>query len=164
MTNTESTSTPDPQQNDSAAPAQPIAPAQPSAQPAQQYGQQPSAPVQPQYAQPYGQAPYGQAPYGQAPYVQAQFTVVQPQPKGLSITSLVLGLVSILFGFTFLLPIGAVVFGIIGVRKEPAGRGMSVTGIILGGLCLLGWIVLGGLVFAFLAAVVGSSAAYSTTY
>lgn len=60
-------------------------------------------------------------------------------PKGLSVTSMVLGLVSIVLGFTFLVPLVGFVLGIIGIRKEPAGRGMAITGVILNGLFVLGW-------------------------
>ncbi|MGN6197300.1 hypothetical protein [Humibacter sp.] len=126
-------------------------PQQPSAQ---QGGYQ-----QPGYQQPYGQPVY-QQPYGQPVYQQtAVYAGYQPQPKGFSITSLILGLASILFGFTFLVPIGAVIFGAIGIKREPTGRGMSITGLILGGIMLLGWAAL--IVFWIVFAVVFASAASS---
>ena len=114
---------------------------------------------QPGYQQPYGQPGY-QQPYGQPVYQQtAVYAGYQPQPKGFSITSLILGLASILFGFTFLVPIGAVIFGAIGIKREPTGRGMSITGLILGGIMLLGWAAL--IVFWIVFAVVFASAASS---
>nr|WP_316308404.1 DUF4190 domain-containing protein [Clavibacter michiganensis] len=58
-------------------------------------------------------------------------------PKGLSLTSMILGLVSVFFFWTFLCPLIGLVFGIIGFRKEPAGRGFAITGLILNGLLLL---------------------------
>lgn len=126
-------------------------PQQPSAQ---QGGYQ-----QPGYQQPYGQPVY-QQPYGQPVYQQtAVYAGYQPQPKGFSITSLILGLASILFGFTFLVPIGAVIFGAIGIKREPSARGMSITGLILGGIMLLGWAAL--IVFWIVFAVVFASAASS---
>src|SRR5690606_30926914 len=60
--------------------------------------------------------------------------VVQAQPKGFSVTALVLALVSIVFGFTLILPLAALIFGIIGAKKEPAGRGMAIVGIVIGAL------------------------------
>lgn len=80
-------------------------------------------------------------------------------PKGLSITSMVLGLVSIVAGFTFLVPVVGLVLGIIGLRREPAGRGMAITGLVLNGLFVVGWALL--IVFVF---VLGAGAMTSSTY
>jgi hypothetical protein len=63
-------------------------------------------------------------------------------PRGLSVASMVIGLVSILAGFTFVVPIVGLVLGIVGIRREPAGRAMSLTGIILNGVILLGWVII----------------------
>lgn len=65
-----------------------------------------------------------------------------PPPRGLSIASFVLGLVSVFFGFTFLVPLIGLILGIAGAVKERAGRGFAVTGIILNGLFIVGWAVL----------------------
>jgi hypothetical protein len=123
------------------------------------------------YQQPAPQQPGPQQPGGQQQYAQPvyQQTVVyaayQPQPKGLSITALVLGLASILFGFTLLVPVGAVVFGIIGIRREPSARGMSITGVVLGGICLLGWLLLVVLWIVFAIILAGAAAtSYSGSY
>lgn len=95
---------------------------------------------QPQYAQ-QPQPQYAPAPqYGQPTHVTVGY---QPAPpRGLSIASMVLGLVSIVLGFTFLVPLVGFVLGIVGLRKEPAGRGMAVTGLILNGLFVVGWALL----------------------
>ena len=87
------------------------------------------------------QPQYAQAPqYGQPTHVTVGY---QPAPpRGLSIASMVLGLVSIVLGFTFLVPLVGFVLGIVGLRKEPAGRGMAVTGLILNGLFVVGWAAL----------------------
>ncbi|MGV8876896.1 MAG: DUF4190 domain-containing protein [Rhodoglobus sp.] len=87
--------------------------------------------------------------------------VVQGPPRGFSITSLILGLCSILFGFTFLVPLGALIFGIIGIRREPAGRGMAIAGIVIGALFMLFWLALGGAIFALFATLIGVGATYS---
>jgi hypothetical protein len=103
--------------------------------------------------------------YQQHPMTQAfpQQVVVGYQPgppKGLSVTSMVLGLVSIVLGFTFLVPLVGFVLGIIGVRREPAGRGMAITGLVLNGLFVIGWALV--IIFVF---VIGIGAATTfTTY
>ncbi|WP_291279146.1 DUF4190 domain-containing protein [Galactobacter sp.] len=79
-----------------------------------------------------------QDPYQQQDYYQPAY----PQPRGKSIASLVLGLVSLVFGFTFVLPIIGVILGAIGMAKEPAGCGMAIAGVILNLICLAGWIAL----------------------
>ncbi|KZC93909.1 MULTISPECIES: hypothetical protein [Clavibacter] len=110
-----------------AAPA-PAAPAAPSVQPHPSA----SAPAAP----PYGLAP---APVPPAPAAVAwgQPVYAAAPPKGMSLTSMILGLVSVFFFWTFLCPLIGLVFGVIGIRKEPAGRGFAITGLILNGLLLL---------------------------
>ncbi|MGO2004495.1 MULTISPECIES: DUF4190 domain-containing protein [Micrococcaceae] len=81
---------------------------------------------------------YPQQQYPQQPYIQYG----APPPRGMSIASMVLGLVSILAGFTGIVPIVGLVLGIIGLRREPAGRGMAIAGIIINSLTLLGWLLL----------------------
>lgn len=79
-----------------------------------------------------------------------------PPPRGMSITSLVLGLVSIFSGFTFIVPIVGLVFGFLGLKREPAGRGMALAGVILNAVMLVGWIV----VLVFVIVVFGGLFAY----
>ena len=69
----------------------------------------------------------------------------------LSLTSLVLGIVSVALSFTFVVPIVGVVLGVLGRRREPEGRTMALIGIISSGVMLLGSVVL--LVVGLLAAV-----------
>ncbi len=124
------------------APGNPVPQANPYAQPfasPQQYGLP--------YGQPMAQQPYPQqyAPYG-APMYQA------PPARGLSITGMVLGIASVgLFMWAFLLPpLAGLVFSIIGLIKEPQGKGMAITGLILSGAGLLFWLLLmlgGGVAF-----------------
>ncbi|UVJ39704.1 DUF4190 domain-containing protein [Arthrobacter sp. CJ23] len=95
------------------------------------YGQQP--PAQP----PYGQAPYGQQPgqYGQpgSPYGQPAYYGVPAEPRGLSIAAMICGIVGLVTGGFLGLPqIAAVILGHIGMKKEPAGRGFALTGLITG--------------------------------
>ena len=76
----------------------------------------PQNPYAPQYTY------VNQVPYAPAP------------PRGLSITAMILGILGIVGSFMggFLLSIGAVIFGHIGLRKEPAGRGMAIAGLVTG--------------------------------
>jgi hypothetical protein len=57
-------------------------------------------------------------------------------PRTLGITSLVLGLASLAFGYTVLVPIAAIVIGAVGLRQEPAGRTLSTWGIVVGAVSL----------------------------
>jgi len=63
-------------------------------------------------------------------------------PRGLSITSLVLGIVSLFFGFTFVVPLIGAILGFVGLRREPAGRGFALAGVWINGLILVFWIVI----------------------
>lgn len=119
-------------------------------QPAEQYG----AP----YAQPgsaYGPpSTYGQpGPYGQPAY----YGMAAAEPKGLSITSLVCGISSVMLGLLLIPQIAAIITGHLALSREPSGKGMSITGLVLGYLCLL---VYGGIWLLFFVGV----AAYSTSY
>lgn len=94
------------------------------------YGQQGSP--WPAYQPPgaYGQA----SPYGQPPYYG------QPAgPKTLSIASMVCGIASVIMGWLMLPQLAAIVTGHLALRREPSGKGMSIAGLVLGYLCLLGW-------------------------
>jgi hypothetical protein len=106
------------------------------AQPAYPYGQPPS---------PYGQppSPYGQppSPYGQppSPYGQPAYYGMPAEPKGLSIASMVCGIASVILGWFMLPQVAAIITGHLALRREPSGKGMSITGLVLGYLCLLGY-------------------------
>jgi hypothetical protein len=95
----------------------------------------PAAPVQ-------HTAPPQPAPAYYAPAYAVPVYAAPPAPKGMSIASMVLGLVSIAFGFTFVLPVVGLVLGIIGLRREPTGRGMALTGVIVSSLILLVWVII----------------------
>ncbi|MET4705083.1 hypothetical protein [Frigoribacterium sp. UYMn621] len=56
--------------------------------------------------------------------------------RSLGITSLVLAIASIAFGYTLIVPIAAIVVGSIGLNREPAGRNFSTWGIIVGAVSL----------------------------
>ena len=95
--------------------------------PQQRYGQQPA----------YGQQPLGQPQYGPVPGTYSSTPGAYAPPRGLSITSFVLGIVSLLFWFSLLVPIAGLVLGIAGLRREPAGRGFAIAGILINGVFVL---------------------------
>jgi hypothetical protein len=127
---------------DPAAPASDDQPAAPAASAAPATPPPAAPPVQPHptasapVAAPYGLAP-APVPPAPAAVAWAQPVYAAAPPKGMSLTSMILGLVSVFFFWTFLCPLIGLVFGIVGFRKEPAGRGFAITGLVLNGLLLL---------------------------
>ncbi|PPG50468.1 hypothetical protein C5C27_16885, partial [Rathayibacter sp. AY2B7] len=73
----------------------------------------------------------------------AGFVVISPV---ISLTSLILGVTSVFFGLTVIAPAAGLVFGILGLRREPTGRTLSIWGIVLNSVML-------GLVLLFAIAV-----------
>ena len=106
----------------------------------------PSAPAEPTpAAASYAQQQPDSASYAQQPVPAASATPTQ----WFSISSLVLGLVSIFAGWTFFAPVGGLVLGILAIKREPASRTMAIWGIVLNG-AMLALSVLGALaVLAF---------------
>lgn len=98
-----------------------------------------------QYGGAYGQppSPYNQqpSPYGQpaGPYAPQGYYGMQAEPKTLSIASMVCGIASVIMGWLLLPQIAAIITGHMALKREPAGRGMSIAGLVLGYLCLLGY-------------------------
>jgi hypothetical protein len=78
-----------------------------------------------------------------------------------SISSIVIGVVSIFMGWSFLAPIAGIVVGVMAKRREPHARTMANWGIGLNiAMLVLGvilWIALGGLVLAAIGLGVASS-------
>lgn len=72
-----------------------------------------------------------------APYP-APATAPTTAPGALSISSLVLGLVSIFAGWTFFAPIAGLVTGIMALDREPHSRTMAIWGIVLNAVMLAG--------------------------
>ena len=91
--------------------------------------------------------------------------VSQEKTSGMAVTSLIIGILSVLGGAMFLIPpILAVIFGHVSVsacNKNPnlTGKGMGIAGLVMGWLGLAGWIIffffIGGL------AVLGGAASAS---
>ena len=59
--------------------------------------------------------------------------------RTLSTISMVAGIASIVFGQSILIPIAAIVLGVLGYRQELVGRSFAVWGIVLGAIALFGW-------------------------
>lgn len=120
-------STPPPEPGGPASVPNPYAPQSPSAA---------TPPVAPAPYSPPTQATHyvGQNQYaGHYPPPQGVAYAAAPR-RGLSITAMVLGIVGIvgmIYG-GFMLSIGAIIFGHIGRKKEPAGRGMALAGLVTG--------------------------------
>ncbi|MCR8671055.1 DUF4190 domain-containing protein [Agrococcus sp. HG114] len=69
--------------------------------------------------------------YGVPVYRAPVYSYAAAPQRGLSITAMVLGLCSAVFAWTLVVvPIIGVVFAIIALRREPAGRRMAITGLI----------------------------------
>lgn len=109
-----------------------------------------SASSQPNYTQPnYSQPTYGQADYSQQPASYPSYGYdaygqqVASAPKGLAITSLILGILSFLSGWGILggiLGIVGLVLGIVALRKTKTGgggKGLAITGIVFSSLGIL---------------------------
>lgn len=71
--------------------------------------------------------------------------------RTLSIIALIAGIASVALGQTFFLPIAAIVFGVLGYQREPAGRAYAIWGIALAAVALFGWAILTVVGFVFAA-------------
>ncbi|MDR6988670.1 hypothetical protein J2Y66_003174 [Paenarthrobacter nitroguajacolicus] len=121
-----------------------------SQQPPSPYGQPPS----PYQQQAFNQQPYGQQPYGQPnPYGQPAYYAMQAEPKGLSIASMCCGIaIYVGFGFFILPQIAAVILGHLALKREPAGKGMAIAGLVMGYLGVALTLIFGIIFFAAIGA------------
>ncbi|TDT81777.1 uncharacterized protein DUF4190 [Arthrobacter sp. AG258] len=115
----------------------------PSYQPPAQYGQTQYGQGQygqPQYGPSYNQGQFNQSQYGQGQYFgQPAYYGKPAEPKTLSIASMVCGIASVIMGWLLLPQLAAIITGHLALRREPSGKGMSISGLVLGYLCLLGY-------------------------
>ena len=128
------------------------------------YGTVPQQPYGAGSRQPYGQEQYSApAPYGHPfnAYGQPAYYGLPPEPKGMSIASLCCGIAVFVGPGFFLLPqLAAVILGHMALRREPAGRGMAIAGLVLGYV----GIALTVLVIALIALVLTMGASGGTAY
>ena len=82
---------------------------------------------------PYGQpSPYAQ-PGSPNAYGQPAYYGAPSSPKSLSIASMCCGIAALVgFGFFLLPQLAAVILGHLALRREPAGRGMAIAGLVMG--------------------------------
>ena len=110
------------------------------------YGVQQPYPSQQQFR--YGAPTYNQGAPG--------YMATPTGPRGLSLTSMILGLASLVAGAGFFMvpQIVGIVLGHLGLRKEdPQGRGFAITGLITNYLALVIW----GLLYIFMIFVIAGS-------
>ena len=90
-----------------------------------------------------------QPPVADQPNPYATYSAPVAEASGFSIASLVLGLVSIVASYTFIVPAAGLVLGIMALKREPASRTMAIWGIVLNAVMLGGAVLvtLGALVF-----------------
>jgi hypothetical protein len=120
-----------------------------------EYPGQPGPPPYPQQGQPQypqqGQPQYqqGQPQYPQYQQGQPQYGYAQRRTNGMSVASLVLGIVGLLlFGFFMIPNILAIIFGFVGIsqiNRAPqgalGGKGLAIAGIVMGLLGVLFFIL-----------------------
>jgi hypothetical protein len=140
-------------------------------------GQPQPAPGQPQYGPPgsYGQPPYGpqppQSPYGQG-YGPAQYPTQSPiqypaqygqapapygygygytgsgGSNGLAAAALATGIGGIFIGLSAPVAIGLGIAALVQIkRRQQAGKGMAIAGLVIGSLVTIGYVVLIGFLF-----------------
>lgn len=127
------------------------------------YGQQPPSPYG-QPPSPYQQQAFNQQPYGQpqSPYGQPAYYAMQAEPKGLSIASMCCGIaVFVGFGFFILPQIAAVILGHLALKREPAGKGMAIAGLVMGYLGVALTVIFG---IIFFIAIGASSSSYNNRF
>jgi hypothetical protein len=66
-------------------------------------------------------------------------THTDAQTGRLSVTALALGLSSALFGFTILVPLAGIVFGVLGVGREPTRKRLAAIGIVTAVVFGIAW-------------------------
>lgn len=89
---------------------------------------------------------------------------VPAPPRGMSITGMILGIASVAFGLVLIVPAVGIVLSVLGFRREPAGRGMAIAGIVLNSFFLAGWAMLALMGFGLFGLLFAGAAASTTSY
>ncbi|QAV69634.1 DUF4190 domain-containing protein [Salinibacterium sp. UTAS2018] len=61
--------------------------------------------------------------------------------RTMSVLALSLGIASLFFAQSVVVPLAAVILGVFGLRDEPTGRGFSIWGIVLACVATFGWVL-----------------------
>ena len=86
----------------------------------------------------------------QAPFAEPNpYAAPAAETRGFSISSLVLGIVSIVASSTFFVPAIGLVLGILALSRETASRTMAIWGIVLNAVMLAGAVVFGLIALVF---------------
>lgn len=99
------------------------------------------------------------APYG-TPSVPPHTVAAAPSTP-FSLTSLILGVTSVFFGLTVIAPVAGLVFGVLGLRREPTGRTLAIWGIVLNAVMIglvglfLAFLIFAGLLLPLVAVATG---------
>ena len=112
----------------------------------------------------HGQDGYAPAPgHGRPAYgFGAPLAPGQTEGTGRSVASMILGIVSIVGGFTLVVPpIVGVILGHLGLKREPNGRGMAIAGLVMNYLSLA-FVLLGVVLLTILVAAGMAASEYST--
>jgi hypothetical protein len=67
--------------------------------------------------------------------------IVQTRPKGRSVSGLVLGIISLGFGWTLVVPVVGLVLSGLGLKREASGKTYAIWVLVLNGLAVLGWVI-----------------------
>jgi len=100
-------------------------------------------------------------------YHQHEYGGQPTKTSGLAVTAMIMGILSVIGGAIFFLPpLLAIIFGHVAVascskNRGLGGKGMAIAGLVMGWICMAGWIVI-FLFFGGLAAIgIGAGAASS---
>jgi hypothetical protein len=121
------------------------------------YNNQYTQPQQPDYANQYPQPQQYNAPYYNQQYPNYNFPA--ERPKVFAIISLIMGLCSMFISccipiLTFFTSIAGLIFGIVSIKRNEAGKGMAIAGIIISAVTIVFSIVM---IFVWIAALTDSS-------
>jgi hypothetical protein len=80
-------------------------------------------------------------------YHQHEYGGQQTKTSGLAVTSMIMGILSVIGGAIFFLPpLLAIIFGHVAVgscskNRTLGGKGMAIAGLVMGWICMAGWII-----------------------
>ncbi|MFD5600448.1 DUF4190 domain-containing protein [Leucobacter sp. NPDC058333] len=85
-----------------------------------------------------------------------------PRARGFAITSLVLGIASVVSGWTFFAPIAGIIFGVSALRRDTTERAVALWGVWLNVVMLALWAITAVVLVAVFGIGFGALAVFST--